>query len=117
MVSLSSATKSHNGFGFSQILPIITQLCFLSSSVKHTSAQASYQRNQGTITYAIPTIQGIITGKIPMTADLDLHLCRYFRLSKGYFLRLKNAYELMAAKKTLGEKLNQIIPYSSLTTE
>ncbi|MFO5474293.1 MAG: HigA family addiction module antitoxin [Dolichospermum sp.] len=58
-----------------------------------------------------PTIQGIITGKLKMTADRDLRLCRYFRLSDGYFLRLQNAYEIMAAKRNLGEILNQIIPY------
>ncbi len=63
-----------------------------------------------------PTIQEIITGKLPMTADIDLRLCRYFSLSEGYFLRLQNAYEIMEAKRSLGEILNQITPYSSLTT-
>lgn len=27
-----------------------------------------------------PSIQGIITGKLKITADIDLRLCRYFRL-------------------------------------
>ncbi|MDB9457928.1 HigA family addiction module antitoxin [Dolichospermum circinale CS-1225] len=63
------------------------------------------------------TIQGIITGKLKMTADIDLRLCRYFRLSDGYFLRLQNAYEIMEAKRNLGEILNQIIPYSLLATD
>jgi plasmid maintenance system antidote protein VapI len=52
-----------------------------------------------------------------MTADIDLRLCRYFRLSDGYFLRLQNAYEIMEAKRNLGEILNQIIPYSLLGTD
>ncbi|MEI6446079.1 MAG: HigA family addiction module antitoxin [Nostocales cyanobacterium ELA583] len=67
------------------------------------------------LTYS--TIQGIITGKLKMTADIDLRLCRYFRLSDGYFLRLQNAYEIMEAKINLGEILNQIIPYSLLATD
>ncbi len=33
------------------------------------------------------SIQQIIQGKAPMTADVDLRLCRYFGLSDGYFLR------------------------------
>jgi plasmid maintenance system antidote protein VapI len=49
-----------------------------------------------------------------MTADIDLRLCRYFGLSEGYFLRLQNSYELMEAKRSLGETLNQIIPYYSI---
>ncbi|MFM7573492.1 MAG: HigA family addiction module antitoxin [Snowella sp.] len=55
-------------------------------------------------------IENIIQGKSRITADLDLRLSRYFGLSEGYFLRLQNAYELMEAKRILGETLNQIIP-------
>jgi addiction module HigA family antidote len=54
-------------------------------------------------------IENIIQGKTSITADLDLRLSRYFGLSEGYFLRLQNAYELMEAKRVLGETLNQII--------
>jgi addiction module HigA family antidote len=60
------------------------------------------------------SIQQIILGKSQMTADIDLRLCRYFGLSEGYFLRLQNSYELMEAKRSLGETLNQIIPYYSI---
>ncbi|HLP89749.1 MAG TPA: HigA family addiction module antitoxin [Nostocaceae cyanobacterium] len=67
------------------------------------------------VTYS--TIQGIIEGKLPITADIDLRLCRYFRLTEGYFLRLQNAYELMQAKRNLGEILNQIVPYSAVGME
>ncbi len=64
-----------------------------------------------------PTVKGIIEGKISVTADIDLRLCRYFRLWEGYFLRLQNSYELMQAKRNLGEILNQITPYSASATE
>ena len=60
-------------------------------------------------------IQEIINAKSPMTADIDLRLCCYFRLSEGYFLRLQNAYELLEAKRKLGETLNQIIPHATLS--
>ncbi|MGK7879272.1 MAG: HigA family addiction module antitoxin [Crocosphaera sp.] len=55
-------------------------------------------------------INKIINGETPITADIDLRLCRYFQLSDGYFLRLQNDYEIMEAKRTLGESLNKIIP-------
>jgi len=60
------------------------------------------------------SIQQIIQGKAPMTADVDLRLCRYFGLSDGYFLRLHYAYELMEAKRTLGDILSQIVPIAVL---
>ena len=60
------------------------------------------------------SIQQIIQGKAPMTADVDLRLCRYFGLSDGYFLRLHYAYELMEAKRDLGEILSQIVPITAL---
>ncbi|MEA5576099.1 addiction module antidote protein, HigA family [Anabaena sp. UHCC 0451] len=35
-----------------------------------------------------PTIQGNITGRLKITADINLCLWLYFRFSDGYFLRL-----------------------------
>ena len=55
-------------------------------------------------------IHAIVKGTRGITADTDLRLCRYFRLSEGYFLRLQNSYELMEAKRKLGESLTSIIP-------
>jgi addiction module HigA family antidote len=40
------------------------------------------------------SMQEIIQGKAPMTAHVDLRLCRYFGLPDGYFLRLHYVYEL-----------------------
>jgi addiction module HigA family antidote len=62
----------------------------------------------------LDNIELIIRGKSNITADIDLRLCRYFGLSEGYFLRLQNAYELMEAKRKLGETLNQIKPLAIL---
>jgi addiction module HigA family antidote len=57
-------------------------------------------------------IHAIVKGDRRITADTDLRLCRYFGLSEGYFLRLQNSYELMEAKRKLGEQLNSITPLS-----
>lgn len=63
---------------------------------------------------AVPTnrIHAIVNGTRRVTADTDLRLCRYFGLSEGYFLRLQNAYELMEAKRKLGQVLVEIQPYA-----
>ncbi|WP_319420409.1 HigA family addiction module antitoxin [Pleurocapsa sp. FMAR1] len=58
-------------------------------------------------------IHAIINGTRGVTADTDLRLCRFFGLSEGYFLRLQNAYELMEAKRKLGEVLTEIKPFVS----
>lgn len=58
-------------------------------------------------------IHAIVNGTRRVTADTDLRLCRFFELSDGYFLRLQNAYELMEAKRNLGEVLAKIEPYVS----
>ena len=55
-------------------------------------------------------IENIIQGKSSINADIDLRLSRYFGLSEGYFLRLQNAYDLMEAKRRLGQTLNHIVP-------
>ena len=56
-------------------------------------------------------IHAIVNGTRRVTADTDLRLCRYFGLSEGYFLRLQNAYELMEAKRKLGQVLIEIQPH------
>jgi addiction module HigA family antidote len=55
-------------------------------------------------------IENIIQGKSSINADIDLRLSRYFGLSEGYFLRLQNSYDLMEARRRLGEDLNHIVP-------
>ena len=58
-------------------------------------------------------IHAIVNGTRRVTADTDLRLCRFFGLSDGYFLRLQSAYELMEAKRNLGEVLAEIKPYAA----
>lgn len=60
-----------------------------------------YLANEIGISYL--TLNRIVQAKSIITADIDLRLCRYFKLSQGYFLRLQNSYELMEKKRKLGK--------------
>lgn len=46
----------------------------------------------------------------PIDADLDLRLSRYFHMSEGFFLRLQNAHDLLAAKRAMRGALERIQP-------
>ncbi len=56
-------------------------------------------------------IHAIVNGARDITADTDLRLCRFFGLSEGYFLRLQNAYDTLAAKRRIADQLAKIEPY------
>ena len=55
-------------------------------------------------------IHAIVNGTRDITADTDLRLCKFFRLSEGYFLRLQNAHDLMEARRKNGKIINKIEP-------
>jgi addiction module HigA family antidote len=55
-------------------------------------------------------INEIVLGKRSVTADTDLRLARYFRMSEGFFLRLQIDYDLCSQKRALGDKLKAIMP-------
>ena len=55
-------------------------------------------------------IHAIVNGTRAITADTDLRLCKFFRLSEGYFLRLQNAHDLMEARRKNGQIINKIKP-------
>lgn len=57
-------------------------------------------------------INEIVLGKRSITADTDLRLCRFFGLSKGYWLRAQAAYETEMAELTLGPVIQNITPLS-----
>lgn len=62
------------------------------------------------IAVAPDRLLSVIDGVHPMDAELDLRLTRYFRMSEGFFLRLQDRYELLAAKRNLGSELDRIVP-------
>lgn len=55
-------------------------------------------------------INEIVLGKRAITADTDLRLARYFRMSEGFFLGLQSDYGLMQRKRQIGEQLKTIRP-------
>ena len=56
-------------------------------------------------------IHAIVNGTRDITADTDLRLCKFFRLSEGYFQRLQIAYDTLEAKRRLGADIEKIKPY------
>ena len=55
-------------------------------------------------------ITTILKGQRAITADTDLRLTRYFRLTEGFFLRLQCEYDLRMQRRALGKKLDAIKP-------
>jgi antitoxin HigA-1 len=55
-------------------------------------------------------INEIVLGKRAVTADTDLRLARYFKMSDGFFLGLQTDYELMQRRREIGDKLKAIKP-------
>jgi addiction module HigA family antidote len=58
-------------------------------------------------------INEIIRGRRGITADTDLRLARFFKLSEGYWLRLQNTYDMMQARRELGNAISQIKPFET----
>ncbi len=56
-------------------------------------------------------IHAIVNGTRDITADTDLRLCKFFRLSEGYFLRLQNAFDTLEAKRKIASQVAKIHPY------
>ena len=55
-------------------------------------------------------INELVQGKRAVSADTDLRLARYFGVSAGIFLGLQADYDLMAQRRKLGSKLDEITP-------
>ena len=54
----------------------------------------------------------IVSGRRSITADSDLRLCRFFGLSRGYWLRAQIEYDTEVAEAALSDILKQIKPWS-----
>lgn len=55
-------------------------------------------------------INEIVLGKRAITADTDLRLARYFKLSDGFFLGLQTDHDLMQRRREIGNQLKSIRP-------
>ena len=56
-------------------------------------------------------ISAIVAGKRAITADTDLRLCRFFGLSRGYWLRAQAAHDTEVAERKMGPALDRIKPW------
>jgi addiction module HigA family antidote len=56
-------------------------------------------------------IGDIVAGKRSITADSDLRLCRFFGLSKGYWLRAQAAHDTEVAAEELADTIKKIQPW------
>jgi addiction module HigA family antidote len=54
----------------------------------------------------------IVAGKRAVTADSDLRLCRFFGLSRGYWLRAQAEHDTEVAEAALGKVLAKIKPWT-----
>lgn len=54
----------------------------------------------------------IVAGRRAITADTDLRLCRYFGLSRGWWLRAQAASDLEVAERKIADDLAQITPWA-----
>jgi len=55
-------------------------------------------------------INEIVLGKRSVTADTDLRLARFFRVSEGFFLGLQADYDLMERRREIESVLKTIEP-------
>jgi addiction module HigA family antidote len=53
----------------------------------------------------------IVAGERAVTVDTDLRLCRFFGLSRGYWLRAQAAYDMEIAEPALAKALARIKPW------
>ena len=54
----------------------------------------------------------IVAGRRAITADTDLRLCRFFGLSRGFWLRAQVARDTEVAERKIAHELAMITPWS-----
>ena len=68
---------------------------------------------------AVPAqrIGDIVAGKRAISADTDLRLCRFFRLSNGYWLRAQVIHDTEVAERALTSDLAKIKPWEGVAVD
>lgn len=76
-------------------------------------APLALSQNQLAQALGVPAnrINEIIRGRRGITADTDLRLARFFKLSEGYWLRLQNTFDLMEVRRAQGKAIGKIQPF------
>jgi addiction module HigA family antidote len=62
------------------------------------------------------TLYHILQGDANLTGDIALKLGRFFGAGAELWMGLQRAYELDVARKNLGNRLEEIIPYQSISS-
>ena len=62
-------------------------------------------------------INEIAKGIRGISADTDLRLSKYFGTSTGFWVRLQNRYELMAAKRKIQDIVDRIKPHQGSNSQ
>lgn len=55
-------------------------------------------------------LRRLLLGEVPVDADIDLRLGRYFGISEGFFLGLQNDFDLEEVRRKRGSELERIVP-------
>ena len=56
-------------------------------------------------------LRGLLERRIPVTAEIDLRLGRYFGMSEGFFLGLQDDYDLEEVRRgKAGAEIYRIVP-------
>ena len=61
-------------------------------------------------------INQLLEGKVNLTADISLRLGYFFNTGAEMWMNLQKAYELDVARQQLGDKLELIVPWRSLSS-
>ena len=60
---------------------------------------------------ALETLRALIEARLPITAEVDLRLGRYFGMSEGFFLGLQDDYDLEEVRRSrAGREIDRIVP-------
>ena len=62
-------------------------------------------------------ISEIVAGKRAISADTDLRLCRFFGLTRGYWLRAQAAFDTEIAEREMDAILQRIKPWAERSAQ
>lgn len=57
-----------------------------------------------------PVLAAIVASRRGIDASIDARLTRYFGMSRGFFLRLQNSYDLEEVARNEADALDRIVP-------
>jgi plasmid maintenance system antidote protein VapI len=63
------------------------------------------------VRFGVERVGAIVSGRLSVSADTDLRLCKLFGLSNGYWLRAQAAFDTEIAEDEMTAKLKHIRPW------